>query len=81
MIPVQLKDLKLRSKCRQCQQFGHWGSDHNPDGTLKAGTPSASSPIDKKSGSNSKTNNHNANNDTLHFGYANVTSSDVNDIV
>lgn len=35
LTPEQLADLKRKSKCRQCEKYGHWKSDHFPDGQLK----------------------------------------------
>ena len=43
--PEQLADLKLKSKCRLCQKFGHWVSDHNKDGSLKHNVPSNEKPV------------------------------------
>lgn len=36
----QLPDLKRKSKCRQCEKYGHWKSDHLPNGQLKPGVKS-----------------------------------------
>ena len=73
LTPAQLKNLKLRSKCRQCHQYGHWSTDHNPDGTLKAGTPSSNS-IQANSKENRKSDS--ANDGTLRFGCAHITNVD-----
>jgi len=40
LTPVQLADLKSKSQCRKCNDWGHWHNDHLPDGTLKPGVKS-----------------------------------------
>lgn len=35
-MPTKHADLKKLRKCRQCQRYGHWRSDHKPDGCLTA---------------------------------------------
>lgn len=50
LTPVQLADLKSKSQCHDCKQYGHWRSDHNEDGTLKPGVISTSQPGGNKKG-------------------------------
>eukprot|EP00171_Calliarthron_tuberculosum_P022021 IDg22021t1 len=49
--PEKLAELKLRSKCNLCSEFGHWSTDHNPDGSLKPGVVSRSKPSQKQANS------------------------------
>lgn len=42
--PEDFAEMKSKSKCRTCNNFGHWSTDHNSDGTLKPGVPSTTSP-------------------------------------
>lgn len=42
--PEQLADLKSRSKCHKCSKYGHWSSEHNSDGSLKANAKSTDEP-------------------------------------
>jgi len=44
LTPAQLADLKSKSRCNKCDKFGHWASDHNSDGTLKASVLCTDSP-------------------------------------
>ena len=40
LTPEQLAKKKLNSRCRKCQKWGHWDSDHLENGKLKPNTPS-----------------------------------------
>ena len=42
LTPEQLADFKSKSRFRRCGKFGHWASDHKPDGSLKTGVKSFS---------------------------------------
>ena len=35
--PQQIAEMKRTSRCKTCGQWGHWHSDHFPDGTLRPG--------------------------------------------
>ena len=35
----ELSRAKLTRPCHTCHKLGHWADDHNPDGSLKPGTP------------------------------------------
>ena len=49
LTPEQLADLKSKSQCKRCNQYGHWRSDHNEDGSLKPGVKSFPAPNSSKS--------------------------------
>ena len=42
--PRQLAEVKARSQCKVCKEWGHWHSDHHSDGSLKPGVKSSKSP-------------------------------------
>ena len=44
LTPEQLADLKSKSQCKKCQEWGHWQYDHNQDGSLKPGVKSTKEP-------------------------------------
>ena len=37
---IHLKELKMRSKCRKCNIYGHWSSDHIQEGSVPPGIES-----------------------------------------
>ena len=47
LTPEQLAKKKLNSRCRKCQKWGHYDSDHLVNGKLKPNTPSRDTKKDK----------------------------------
>ena len=44
LTPDQLADLKSKSQCRVCKLYGHWSTDHNPNGSLRSNVRSVPTP-------------------------------------
>ena len=42
--PHQIAELK-KSRCKTCGLWGHWHSNHTPDGTLKTGVKASKTPL------------------------------------
>lgn len=34
LFPSKFADLKAKSRCKSCEMFGHWATEHDPDGSL-----------------------------------------------
>lgn len=70
LTPAQLANLKSRSKCKKCENFGHWAFYHHQDGTLKPKVLSTDQPASENA-SDSGTFNR-----SLTFSMHHITSGD-----
>lgn len=43
----EVRNAKATQGCRRCGRFGHWMSDHSPDGSLPSNAPSSATPLDQ----------------------------------
>lgn len=53
---------KRVSKCRKCRMYGHWASDHLPNGNIRYGLPTSPTSIPGNNNNNNGGHNRNNNN-------------------